>query len=78
VLGLFQDFNELVHAQQPMVDQCKWVSFGEQRLLHVLLTFEPYSYPPVEQNVLVAEEETKSAVRELATVVSYLCSQCCL
>jgi len=46
VLGLFQDFNELVHAQQPMVDQ-------------------------FEQNVLVAEEETKSAVRELATGASY-------
>jgi t-SNARE complex subunit (syntaxin) len=43
LLNLFRDFNELVHAQQPMIDQ-------------------------FEEKVLAAEEQTKSAVTELATV----------
>jgi hypothetical protein len=46
LLNLFRDFNELVHAQQPMIDQ-------------------------FEEKVLAAEEQTKSAVTELATVHLY-------
>jgi hypothetical protein len=51
LLNLFRDFNELVHAQQPMIDQ-------------------------FEEKVLAAEEQTKSAITELATVHSPLLLLC--